>query len=223
MAPAASPASPARGPALRWVEFLVLYWALPLVYFYGDALPWRPAPIPTILVVLAMVLALLLRDPAFDRRTLWNSAGLRAEWRRSLRNFALLAPLLALYTLLFHREIFLQLPMERPGVWAGIMVFYPVFSVYPQEVLWRVYFFHRFARLFPSPAVLIAANAAAFGFMHLAYGNTVSILLTTLGGLLMARTYHRSRSTLAVCFEHALWGMLVFTLGLGTFFVQGGF
>lgn len=210
-----------RGTGLRWAEYTLLYWALPLAYWLGDGLSWRPKPIPLILVVLAMVLVVLLRDPGFDRRTLWNAAGLRLEWRRILRNFLVLAPGLALFTFLFHREMFLRLPLERPGVWAGIMVFYPVFSVYPQEVLWRVYYFHRFARLIPSPTLLIVSNAAGFGFMHLAYGNGLSVLLTFLGGLLMARTYHRSQSTLAVCFEHAIWGMLVFTIGLGAYFVQG--
>lgn len=217
----ADPPRPKRGDALRWAEYTLLYWALPLLYWLGDALPWRPKPIPLILVVLAAVLLLLLRDPAFDRRALWNVGGLRREWRRILLTFVAIAPLLALYTVVFHRELFLGLPLERPGVWAGIMVFYPVFSVYPQEVLWRVYYFHRFARLFPSPILLVTTNAAAFGFMHLAYGNWLSVALTFLGGLLMARTYHRTRSTLAVCFEHALWGMLIFTLGLGVYFVQG--
>jgi membrane protease YdiL (CAAX protease family) len=47
------------------------------------------------------------------------------------------------------------------------------------------------------------------------------MLLTTAGGLLFAFTYLRSRSTLLVAAEHALYGDFVFTVGIGGMFVNG--
>ena len=39
-----------------------------------------------------------------------------------------------------------------------------------------------------------------------------------LGGWLFARRYQRTRSLLTVSVEHALYGVLIFTIGLGDLF-----
>jgi hypothetical protein len=44
------------------------------------------------------------------------------------------------------------------------------------------------------------------------------VLLTLAGGWLFARRYQRTRSLLAASVEHALYGVLAFTVGLGTLF-----
>ncbi len=45
--------------------------------------------------------------------------------------------------------------------------------------------------------------------------------LDSRGGWLFADTYRQSRSLWLVCLEHALYGDLIFTIGLGTFFYHG--
>jgi CAAX protease family protein len=45
-----------------------------------------------------------------------------------------------------------------------------------------------------------------------------AIPLAAVAGLLFASTYERSRSTLLVSIEHALYGDVVFTVGLGSLF-----
>jgi hypothetical protein len=45
--------------------------------------------------------------------------------------------------------------------------------------------------------------------------------LSTVGGLLFVSTYLRTRSLLAVVWEHALYGIALFTVGLGRYFVTG--
>jgi|GEM_PF-5893722 len=49
----------------------------------------------------------------------------------------------------------------------------------------------------------------------------VPVLPTTLDGLLFARTYQRSESTLQASLEHALRGDFLFILGLGWCFYGG--
>jgi len=41
------------------------------------------------------------------------------------------------------------------------------------------------------------------------------------GGWLFGGTYRRSRSLGLVCLEHALYGDLIFTVGLGQYFFHG--
>ena len=51
--------------------------------------------------------------------------------------------------------------------------------------------------------------------------NELAVVLTLVGGWLFARTYLRTRSLLATAVEHAAYGCLLFTVGLGRWFVTG--
>ena len=106
-------------------------------------------------------------------------------------------------------------------MWAAVCLLYPLLSVYPQEIMFRTFFFHRYSDLFRRPSVAIAVNAVLFGWAHVIVHNTMAMLLTTVGGLLFASSYARSRSTLLVAVEHALYGDFVFSVGIGGMFVNG--
>jgi membrane protease YdiL (CAAX protease family) len=45
--------------------------------------------------------------------------------------------------------------------------------------------------------------------------NSLVMLLTFLGGILFAITFHKTRSTLLVSIEHAIYGIWLFTVGMG--------
>ncbi len=219
--PKVAPVPPGRVARLA-VEFGVLFGAVPVVLML-DAV--RVPLIPVLLGFTAIIFVVLLRDPSFDKRCLWFGPGgwrvARREIRRSLLWFALLGGLLSLLVVVLMPDRWLILPRERTTLWAVIMVAYPVFSVYPQEVVWRAFLHHRYRALFPGRGSLVAASAVAFGVMHVVFENWIAVVLTLLGGVLFAHTYERSRSTLAVSVEHALYGCLVFTIGLGWFFYGG--
>jgi uncharacterized protein len=112
-------------------------------------------------------------------------------------------------------DLWLAFPRRKPVVWALVMVLYPVLSVYAQNIIYRAFIFHRYRGLFRSPEAMVWASALAFGWAHVIFQNAVAILLTLAGGLIFARTYQRHRSLLLVSIEHALYGCLVFTVGLG--------
>ena len=115
----------------------------------------------------------------------------------------------------------LALPGEEPALWLAGLALYPFLSAWPQEVIFRVFFFHRYAALFSSPTGLITGNAAAFGFLHVVYPNAVAPLLSVPAGLLLALTYRRTCAMGPVWLEHVAYGFLLFTLGLGEFFYDG--
>jgi membrane protease YdiL (CAAX protease family) len=100
------------------------------------------------------------------------------------------------------------------------MIAYPVCSVYPQELVYRAFFFHRYKGLFPNRLLMIGASALVFSYMHIVFQNSVAVMLTLPGGMLFARTYSDSRSTFAVSFEHALYGCFLLTAGLHSYFLR---
>jgi membrane protease YdiL (CAAX protease family) len=111
---------------------------------------------------------------------------------------------------------------ERPQLWAAIMLFYPLLSVYPQEMLFRAFFFRRYGPLFGSERAAVVANALVFGWAHVFFPSPViAVALTIVGGWLFAATYRRTGSLRLAWLEHALYGNLIFTVGLGEFFFSG--
>jgi membrane protease YdiL (CAAX protease family) len=117
---------------------------------------------------------------------------------------------------------FLSFPQQRPETWAKIMILYPLLSVPVQELVYRTFFFHRYGPLFGTQrGLLVIVNGLLFGFAHIMFGNWVAIAGTAVIGMLLAYRYEATRSFWAICIEHALWGALVFTVGLGGFFFTG--
>lgn len=211
----------------RWIlalELIVFFFAGPIAYFFLVSEPGLL--FPALWAFCFYTLAILLLDPSFDRRTLWKFKAMRDDLPRLLATFAALGTLLTIAVAVYDSRvagpsILFSMPREKPTLWLIIMIFYPLVSVYPQEVIWRTFMFHRYARLFPARVPMIAASAIAFGHAHVAFHNWLAVGLCIVGGVLFGRTFDRSRSTLASWIDHALYGCLIFTIGLGSFFYSG--
>jgi len=205
----------------RGAEYLVLFGGVPLAVSYRVSPSlWLP-----LLLAAAAGAAWWLRCRGGCRpRDFWypaNAAEERRHLRRILTRFAIGAPALLLGTALFYPELLFYLPRYRPKLWALIMCLYPLLSVYPQELLYRAFFRQRFGAVFRSAPAFLTANAIAFGWLHIIFQHPLAVILTVLGGFLFADTYRRTCSLRLVCLEHALYGDLLFTIGLGAFFYHG--
>ena len=201
-------------PQLRWLEMLGIFLLLPLL-----ALPFRQQLqlwlIPVLLLLALYCYGMISRDASFKRFRLLNAAQVAPLLRRRLPVFVLGALLcLLLYSLLGDGRWF-AMPSESPKNWLLLLVLYPLLSAWPQELIFRTFFFHRYKKIIPRKKHRMLLSAALFGFAHVVYGNWVAILLALLGGLLFAYTYAKTRSTLACVVEHSIWGIWLFTLGLG--------
>ena len=204
--------------ALLTAEFLLLFVALPLL-LVARAVP--AGPIPVLLLGSLAVYAYLRRDRSFDPKwfTNWETAR-HILWPVMLRSAALVVLLGAAVAFLARDRMFLFLK-QAPWLWAAVMLLYPVLSVYPQELIFRAFFFQRYRPLFSRALTQVLASAAAFGFVHIVYANWLAVGLSFLGGILFALTYLRTKSLLLVALEHAVFGNFIFTVGLGDYFRQG--
>lgn len=205
----------------RWrlgLEFAVMFFGVPAAVVL---IPLPKIVIPSLLVGGAICLWLLLTDDSFDRSSLWNAHAVRARMPKILLRFAIAAALIVPGVLIFKPELLFELPKHKTGLWLVIMLAYPLFSVYPQELIFRCFVFHRYAPVFGRGAGMIAASALAFGFGHILFLNVFAVVMTVIGGALFARTYQKTNSTLACWLEHGLYGDFIFTIGLGAYFYAG--
>lgn len=195
------------------IEFVLFFWIAPVAI---ASVPSRYAPpIPILWIAAIVALLFLRRSKDVDRSTIWGVDGIRPGIKGVLLRFAVFGPLLVGFAWLMEPEHFLSLPRENPGVWIVILLLYPLFSVIPQGIVYRSFFCHRYRPLFGEGWLMILVAAASFAIAHVVMRRWEPVLMTFVGGLIMTRTLLRRRSGLLADLEHALYGDLAFTLGLG--------
>jgi len=202
------------------LEFALIFVGLPLLAGWQGQL-LRRWVIPQLLLLAGIFLVLLWRDPSFDREQM---RAVPQDWRRSLLRivvFFVLGGAAVLYLAWWSGMDLFSFPRERPFLWVLVVLLYPLVSALPQEVIFRVFFFHRYRSLFPEPKLMMLVSASAFALAHLELGNLPALGLSFLGGLLFANTFGTTRSLPIVALEHGLWGDWLFTVGLGIYFYGG--
>jgi CAAX protease family protein len=197
------------------LEFLVIFVGVPLLLYFR-ILP--NYPIPFLLAAAIGAFFWLRHDPGFDaaRLFVWGSAE-RYLIPLLLRDVVFLV-LLGIAVRVFAPQLLFSLIKRAPVLWAAVMLLYPLLSVYPQELLYRAFFFQRYQPLFGSGWGMLLASALAFGFVHIIFGNWLAVGLCVIGGLLFSLTYHSSGSLLLTWVDHAIFGNFIFTIGVGRFF-----
>ncbi len=115
---------------------------------------------------------------------------------------------------------FLYLPRHLFAIWILVVVLYPVLSALPQEILYRQFYFRRYAALWPHPYALALTNIAVFALLHIQYDNWVAIVFTLVGGAIFTFSYQRTQRLRWVWLEHSAYGLALFTSGWGRFFYE---
>ncbi len=209
---------PGRRRARLAVEHVLLFYGAVVAYTIVDP---PGGPIPALVLLGVVAWWWLRRQPGVDRTDLTRPAALRVALPGILGLWVGVAVVAVVGITVLAPDRLFALPREAPLIWVAVVVLYPLVSVYPQELIFRAFLFHRYGPLFGTGSVLVGASANAFGFAHVIFGSLWSVLLTLLGGALFAWRYRRTRSLLAASVEHALYGVLAFTVGLGDLFYHG--
>lgn len=203
------------GPLL-WLEFLALFGLTPLLHACG----WLPFPkIPLLLVFAGGCLIYLGRGGFLPKMAL--SAFLRKN-NHYFHAIALRSLIVALFSalvvLVWAPSQLFGFPRDRPLLWLIVMALYPLLSAFPQEAIYRAFLFHRYAPILKTERARTWASVLAFSFLHIVFGNWVAVALTLPAGRMFTRTYRKTGSLLLASLEHAAYGCIVFTVGLGRFF-----
>jgi len=204
----------------RWFEFTLIFIVLPLLGFTLRAYlaNWL---IPALIILMSVCCMLLLGDPQFKRFRLTSLGQFSAVKRRLFSFFFIGALFLGVFYSIMNQGNWFVMPRTSLNDWLLLLVLYPLLSVLPQELIFRTYFFHRYKRIMPHKTVRIFTSAFVFALAHVVYANWVAVLLAFLGGLLFSYTYAQSRSTFVCVIEHSLWGLWMFTLGVGQYLDSG--
>ncbi|MHA7844431.1 MAG: CPBP family intramembrane glutamic endopeptidase [Winogradskyella sp.] len=195
----------------RLVEFFIVFILIP-VSFVLDFQLWIKLAIGLLGFVYVIYILIKVENNRFKIRQHINWMQF---WQRTTIKFLAIAIITLLYMYLVDYENLFIVIKSKPFLWMAILFIYSVFSVYPQELLYRTFFFQRYESLFRSNALFVLINATLFSLAHLFFKNTLVMILTFTGGILFALTFKKTKSTLLVSVEHAIYGCWLFTVGMG--------
>jgi len=198
---------------LAILELLLIFIGLPLIYKLS-LIPFHKS-IP-LLSVFIIYLVVLLTNKSFSNR-IFSLNGFK-NWKPIFIRFSIFAVIITILVAIFKTDSLFNIPRERPLVWLYILIGYPIWSAFPQELIFRSYFFHRFRFMITNQHLFILFNAILFSYSHIIFTNWIALSFTFLGSILFAYTYIKSNSLLVTFIEHALYGSYIFTVGLGEYF-----
>ena len=197
------------------IEFVLLFFGIPTwIYLDQDFIH----PIIIILPVLIFIFMLLRRTSDFK----WGELIRWQVPRKVILGNAVLIVFAALlmlgYVYFFHRENLFNLPRANIWLFLGLCLFYPVFSAFGEEIIYRTFLSRRYSGILAKEWHFVLASAITFSFMHIVYYDPVSMILTFMGGLYFARNYQITRSVLFTSVLHGIFGIMMFGVGLGQHF-----
>lgn len=185
-------------------------------------LRWFGLVLVPLLIALGVLLGLVLWfDPSFDRQRLWRTRGLKRELPRILSIWTAAAILMTAFLFWYAPDRLFSFIRHNPRVWVVVMIAYPALSAFMQGVVFRCFFFHRYAAILPKQWMPIGAAALAFGWAHIVLENWIAVGFCCVGGTLFSITYLRTQSNLIATLEQALYGNFIWTIGLGAWFYAG--
>lgn len=203
-----------------YIEFTILFIIAPIISFIlRDYLAYFFLPFLFLLTLFCV--RLLLNDATFKRKRFINLKKHKKQRQRIYQVFFFGAIFTSCFYASLNHNSWFALPINATEQWLWLLVLYPLVSVLPQELIFRTYFFHRYQTIFKHKSMVIWINAAVFSLAHLIYANWIAVTLAFLGGLLFAYTYAKSKSTLACVVEHSIWGIWMFSMGLGQYLDAG--
>ena len=201
---------------LMALESTLLYIVPPALVVTG-LLP-KIAIMPLLWAVFLYAVVVLYRS---DNRVLRFHID-RPALRIILARFMFLAPLMTLFVVFFYPQLLFSMPLQHPRLWILILVLYPLLSALAQEIVFRAFFAYRFERFIPDRSLFLLSNGLVFAYIHSVFSNFVAVGFSFIGALLFMSTYLKTRSVTMSTIEHALYGNLIFTIGIGRFFYHAG-
>ena len=197
--------------SFKLIEFLLIFICVPISFAFQFAI-WIKLGIG--LVGFAYIIYVLLKVQG-KRFKIAPQLNWSKFWRQTVAKLVGIAIITILYMWLVDKDNLFVVIINKPMLWIVILFVYSFFSVYPQELIYRTFFFERYSQIFKSENLFIFINAILFSLAHIFFKNALVMVLTFLGGLLFALTYKRTKSTLLVSIEHAIYGCWLFTVGMG--------
>ncbi len=195
----------------KGIEVFILFILLPISFLW----PY-PIQIKMGCTLIGFIYILFcLRKAGLLRLRLEKNAYWKTFWKETAVKLLIITIITTLYVYFIAPDKLFFVMLKKPILWFIILFIYTFFSVWPQEIIYRTFFYDRYSHLIHNKWLFMFINAILFSLAHIFFMNFLVQVLTFLGGLLFAYTYQKTKSTIVVSIEHAIYGNWLFTVGMG--------
>jgi membrane protease YdiL (CAAX protease family) len=195
----------------RLTEFFIIFILIPILFTFSFGI-WVKISIG--LTGFVYIIYTLLRVEKL-KFSVASNLKWKEFWRRTFLTLLLIIEITTAFVYFTDEDSLFNVLLNKPQLWVFILFVYSFFSVYPQELIYRTFFFNRYQTLFKSKNLFIFINATIFSLGHIFLKSSLVLVLTFVGGILFAYTFNKTKSTLLVSIEHAIYGSWLFTVGMG--------
>ncbi|MEW4925731.1 CPBP family glutamic-type intramembrane protease [Algibacter sp. 2305UL17-15] len=195
----------------KYLEFFTIFITIP-VSFCLDYAPLLKLGIGFLGFIYVVYILLKVEQEKFK---IASNLNWKLFWKTTVAKFLVIAIVSIIFVWITNRDALFYVLLDKPLKWAVLLFVYSVFSVYPQELIYRTFFFKRYGNIFKIKHLLIFVNAILFALAHLFFKQTLVLIIAFIGGIIFAITYQNTKSTLLVSIEHAIYGCWLFTVGMG--------
>lgn len=184
---------------------ICVYLMLPILICIG-VIPWNMKFAALVVGVVAMYIVM---------RILGNTHSDIGITRRHTV-YSLKAVLPITIVLIIAAELFLLLEKPRfsPTEGIGFYVFYILISCPAQELLFRGILSRMLQELRLHRVLELGVAAALFGYVHIIYGDMLTVVVMGIVGLFWYRAYQRSSNLIGVTISHVVLGVMTIALGI---------
>ncbi|WP_242086890.1 CPBP family intramembrane glutamic endopeptidase [Aestuariivivens sediminis] len=193
------------------IEFFIIFIAMPIAFIFDYPI-WIKLSVG--LLGFMYIIYILVTKEQVDLK-INKDLNWYWFWKQTLLKLCTISVLTTIFVWFTNKVALFHVIINKPGLWLFILFVYSVLSVYPQEIVYRTFFFKRYAPHIRHKKLLWFTNALIFSIGHMFFKNELVLVLTFLGGLLFAMTYYKTNSTFLVSIEHAIYGCWLFTVGMG--------
>lgn len=195
----------------KLLEFPIIFVLLPISFVFD-----YPAQIKFGIGLIGFIYILYVLLKVEGKKIVMSSnLNFKSFFKKTGLKLFIIALITTSFVWFTNSRLLFNVMINKPLLWGFILFFYSVFSVYPQELIYRTFYFERYERLFKNKKLFIIINALVFSLAHLLFKNILVLVLTFFGGMLFAFTYNKTKSTILVSIEHAIYGCWLFTVGMG--------
>ncbi len=195
----------------KYIEFVLIFILIPISFAF-DYSPYLKLGIAFTGFIYVIYVLLKVEKEKFKMAPNLNW---KSFWRGTIIKLGIIAVITTFFVWRTDNQALFYVLLNKPKLWVFILFVYTFLSVYPQELIYRTFFFGRYSKMFSDPYLMLFVNAILFSLGHLFFRNILVLVLTFLGGLLFAITFKNTKSTLLVSIEHAIYGCWLFTVGMG--------
>ena len=200
---------------IKFIEIVVLFIASPIILFLEIPIIYKVIFLFLGVVYIALISIFIEKFSKvnIDKKIKQSSL------KNIIIRFVIIAVLTTLVLYFQNKAQLFNVVLNKPDLWLKFSGVYILFSVIPQELIYRTFFVKRYQKIIKSEVLFLLINSILFSFAHIWFQSWTVLAFTFVGSLLFINTYLKTKSTWLVFLEHSLYGVWLYTVGYGEVFM----